>query len=288
MTYQTKIMKTDISILDNDPATCAKMLDDNSLGKMISTCAQTLCNIHFLVRHYLQGQASWAFGRMEGDAPLPPKHDHDEWSLWGKNCLANYNELLKYVLACCDEWIFRNNPDATYLQGSIEDPRQEKIVIMQGLTIKKHKHHDVIEWCSQNLPDLPKINCEQCMFLRQVCNCEPSMPLVMDEKYKHNNLETVLDAIDGSDLNTIAAYRNYYCSRVQEAARKKCENCNGEGSYLIEYEINQKAYPANCDMCNGEGYFTQVLTWTRRQKPEWLANNIISKVININIPTLGE
>lgn len=192
-------MKNKIWILHADPIENAKLLDDKILSDMIMSCAQVLCNVHFLAIR-MRGDVSWAFGRMENDAPLPPKHDHDEWSLWGKDCLANYNALLAYAAACCREYGLR-------FREIFEDERGQRIT-----HYKKHELYETIEWCGSNKPDLPNCNNE-----RKACT---PWPLVTPDKYveKGTMLCEYYDILHSS-------YRNYYRAYLQET------------KYLVEKRI---------------------------------------------------
>lgn len=136
-----------ICLLDEDAAECAKALDDKSLDKQIDSIAQTLCHVHYIIGfHALRGN--------NHSVLLLPEFYNDEYTNWARECVANYKKLVDIGLACCDEYNLRYNPGATYLFGTIEE-QKEKVVVMQGLTIKKHKHHAVIEWARDNVPDLP-------------------------------------------------------------------------------------------------------------------------------------
>lgn len=123
-----------IYILSNDPSECAKLLDDKSLGKMISACAMLFCNVHSLFIH-----------------PFKAVDKDGQWTAWTKSCLANYNILLAYAKACCEEWLHRFNHCVC--------GNDETVCIYHTLheeqVLCRHEHHDVIEWCEQNKPDLP-------------------------------------------------------------------------------------------------------------------------------------
>jgi hypothetical protein len=252
-----------IDILSNDPAECAASLDDNSLGKMISACAQVLCNVHYKIEMENQEYAlkmmpisipefsdryNFISDRIKQDLPIEINTSYEkEWINWVRTCLPNYNALLAYARACCDEWIFRFNEQATYLHGSIE-AQQERVVIMQGLTVEKHKYHDVIEWCSENKPDLPRLE-----VVRPGEDINGNLfPIVMPEKYivyskcdKKSHFDCA--SYDNHQPDIIESYRNYYRSKF----RKRCPKCNGLGN--------------DC-------HVDVVRKYTRREKPEWLGD----------------
>jgi hypothetical protein len=242
-----------IDILSNDPAECAASLDDNSLGKMISSCAQVLVNAHYesIAKKYDDDLRKLTKDESSFWKALPmlwATSDYPKWTAWVYQYLANYNALLAYARACCDEWIFRFNEQATYLQGSIDEEQQERVVIMQGLTIKKHKHHDVIDWCESTKPHLPVLE-----VVRPGEDINGNLfPLVMPEKYivyskcdKKSHFDCA--SYDNHQPDIIESYRNYYRSKF----RKRCPKCNGLGN--------------DC-------HVDVVRKYTRREKAEWLGD----------------
>lgn len=257
------------------PEETAKALDDNSLGKMISACAQTLSNIHYLVDKL--NNKPWLF--IESVAPLlMPKHDHDLWSLWGKKCLANYNVLLEYAKASCKEWEYR-----------FSDPRELRKAPATR-NVAEHKHHDVIEWCEQNKPDLPmfKPDSEELTLTytpEELVKQTTPFPLVMPEKYKIYFIRYAAGAIENfalTDLkepwetipadaqaNVCESYRNLYRAKLAKTGRKlKCKECDGKGHVECGSSAGTWVSPCDCE----EGYIKQSPKFTRREKPEWLGD----------------
>jgi hypothetical protein len=87
-----------ILILDESHEETAKFLDDKSLGKMIKSVAQVLCNAHW--QNHLQ---------LRDKELRPPlqREGFSVWTEWASLCIANYRYLVSLGLALCDEWIFR-------------------------------------------------------------------------------------------------------------------------------------------------------------------------------------
>lgn len=241
-----------IYILSNDAQECAKLLDDKSLDAMISDIAQVLCNVHSLST---LGRSTMDMKIEERkrmfECPLAPKFktefDGDkykvifsDWDKWCMQCLANYNVLLAYARACCTEYRLRfiNETDPTKRM------------------FPKHKHHDVIAWCGENKPMLPR---EYEKSGHGYTELAAAMPLVMPEKYI---VYSVGYGVAGDmKKNIIESYRAYYKAKLKKMARKECPVCYGS----VEVGVW-------CEYCDNKGYITQAPTFTRREIPEWLGD----------------
>jgi len=144
------------------------------------------------------------------------KEIKDKWSRWARECKANYLYLVELGFTLYSESVFRF-----------------------GLKKINANRRDVIRWCYENVPDLPK-RCFSCGDDSESHMCQKcwndkrpnSFPLVMPKKY-------IVDGFDPNDFDkegngqslTIQSYRNYY------RANKLKQN---------------------------------IQKWTRRQKPDWL------------------
>src|SRR3954464_3197699 len=98
-----------IYILDNDPAKCAQMLDDKSLDKMIKDITQALRTVYLdsIIHPLDKGRECWNDAVMHlGQGQWVPKEksNHEKWSIWARECKANYLYLVEMGLACLSEW----------------------------------------------------------------------------------------------------------------------------------------------------------------------------------------
>lgn len=227
-----------IYILHSDPSECAKLLDDKALGKMISAIAQVLCNVH-----YMQLISS-GLENIEKNKVAPmlwSDYRKCKWSHWASECLANYNALLAYAQACCDEYKYRNWDDYT------RAPRDQK----------KHKHHDVIRWCELNWPALPRSSTYELFDPECKLGETTPFPLVMPEKYKEIAQNVIQE--DFTSLGYIeSSYRTYYKAKLREMARERI--CCADKQTEM------------CCICAPTGYITQAPTFTRREIPSWLGD----------------
>lgn len=234
-----------IYILHNDASESATLLDDKSLGKMISDIAQVLCNVHY----YAHVETSVK------DIPFEQNYGaYMGWTNFAGKCLANYNTLLAYAKACCFEWLDRF-------------AMKDEIFWMDKY---KHKHHDVIEWASENKPGLPKktasfggYNAIGQYKITEVESVIPDpFPLVMSDKYivrvkgdpyKHPQHLDCHVEIKGEMqcCDVIESYRAYYRAKLK-LKQKKYVGCLG----LYCKEI------CNC----------KVYKFTRREIPSFLGD----------------
>lgn len=186
----------------------ASELDDRTLEEQIKNIGQVLCNVH---------HADWAkhvpiAKCWKPNVPLEPvlynpyckrPKPVQEWQRWAYECTANYDYLVKLGLACIQECYYRWN-----------EPIPENT---------KYKYAEVIEWADKNRPVFN-------YYADEYIGLPTPFPLVMPQKYKHNHIAIIMDAIDGTDINAIESYRN--CFRAKLVKR--------------------------------------TTMWTRREKPQWL------------------
>jgi hypothetical protein len=227
-------------------------LDDESLGEMISACAQALVNVHWFYFY------TYAVCTTPENPPLKAT-EQDKWSRWARECLANYNALLAHAQACCEEYedrfrCFRCSGAGVELNlGEWGD-----CPACNGGCSKPHKRQQVIEWCEQNKPDLCKWRTDT-MFPE---SAQP-WPLVMPEEYfvYTNDLIKSKSYVKPEcnpyksfehELNVIESYRNYYRAKITERINKK----------VFKLVKDSKLD----ELCKKEF----MPTWTRRSKPEWL------------------
>lgn len=133
-----------IFILDYDIEKCAQYHCDKHVVKMILEYAQLLCTTHHI-----------AISRLE--IPYRKTHQNHPVAIWARNSLTNYIWLVNLGLELCKEY--------TYRYGKI------------------HKTQKVIEWCSDNLPNIKDFGLTP-------------FAQAMPEEYKNQN--------------AVIAYRNYY------------------------------------------------------------------------------
>jgi hypothetical protein len=91
------------------------------------------------------------------DAPYKPAFLNHPCSKWVRQSINNFDWLCKHGIALCEEYTFRYG--------------------------KKHKSQEVIEWCMEHKPDLPKVG--QTPFVQ-----------AMPDEYKNKD--------------PVVAYRKYY------------------------------------------------------------------------------
>ena len=141
-----------IFMLDWDVKKCAEYHCNKHCTKMCVEYAQLLCSAHHVTNSDL-------------DIPYKLSHKNHPCSIWVRNSLSNYLYLCELGLELCKEY--------TYRYG------------------KRHKSHDVIEWCVTNLVNI----CDKGVT-------EP--PKAMPDEYKTKDV--------------IQSYRNYYIGAKKEFA----------------------------------------------------------------------
>jgi hypothetical protein len=243
-------------------------LDDKTLETQIKAIAQVLCNVHHKPIAGLINQSIFdKRTKLElfEQAKLIPLRETsldltNAYVTWALECRANYNELVKMGLACCDEYTWRSS--APYCIGDT--------IFAKNKTF--YKYRSVIEWARDNVPELPEKFVKPLQETLKEGYVDlgidiPStpFPLVMPDEY-----------IVGYDLPrdpnyermkfTIESYRDYYKARLQKVREVKCKECNGTG-----YNDSIEEYSLRCGLCDyGVIRQTPEPTWTRRTKPDWL------------------
>ena len=106
-----------IFLLDENPQINAQYHCDKHVVKMILETAQLLCSANHLCG--------------DGDPPYKLAHKNHPCSIWVRKSLTNYLYLCELGLELSKEYTYRYN--------------------------KHHKSTDVIQWCLNNLPNIPDI-----------------------------------------------------------------------------------------------------------------------------------
>ncbi|MFA5048241.1 MAG: hypothetical protein WC516_04435 [Patescibacteria group bacterium] len=133
-----------IFILDDNKSLAAQYHTDRHIVKMPLEGAQLLCNVHHLFKSNLL-------------VPYKLTHQYHPVTKWVVLSLSNYIWLIDFSLELCKEYTFRYK--------------------------KKHACQTVIEWCSNNIPNIRDIGLTD--FVKAI-----------PDKYK---VDSVVDS-----------YRNYY------------------------------------------------------------------------------
>ena len=182
-----------IYILDNNPAECAKMLDDKSLDKMIKDIAQVLCNVHHELSDYINDADYF-----DDDIPLcwsghSLKHyKNAEWSSWATECNANYLYLVNLGLACSYEIEIHRKIRSNY----------------------NKKYAEILRWARENIPgDFHK--CVSVSTLSCLGKC--GLPMIMPKKFIKLCSDINGDATDNlPEFMVIQSYRNYYQAKLRQ------------------------------------------------------------------------
>lgn len=133
-----------IFVLDQDPRVCAVYHNDKHVVKMILESAQLLCGVHHVTESYLH-------------IPYKLSHKNHPCSIWARECIENYIWLCDLGMALCREYTHRYN--------------------------KTHKSQAVIEWCYDNLPDLPELGDITPFALAMPDECKTDDPVESYRKY---------------------------------------------------------------------------------------------------------
>lgn len=145
-----------IFVLDTDPIKCAVYHNDKHVVKMLLETAQLLCGVHHITESNL-------------DIPYRLSHKNHPCSIWARECLENYIWLCDLGMALAREYTHRYN--------------------------KVHKSQAIVEWCYDNLPDLPELG-----------DTTP-FALAMPDECKVDDV--------------VQSYRNYYMMHKQSIANWK-------------------------------------------------------------------
>ena len=192
-----------IFILDEDQKKCAKYLDDKSLENMIKDIAHILRNIWDIESPLLKHNFS----------SIDNLYHFDKWSLWGRECKANYLYLVELGNYLIEEYLHRFKRHTKKFN-------------------KQDKYFRIFIWAINNIPDLPLHKFEKCILNKDVIvsggllgNQHGDIPLLMPLKY----LSTVNDSSGRyKETNVIQSYRNYYNEKLKQKLLKKhpCDNMN--------------------------------------------------------------
>lgn len=107
-----------IFFVDHDPTLAAKALCDKHVVKMILESAQLLCTTHHL--HPLWDLPEYFYKKTHVNHPC---------AIWTRTTTVNYSWLAIHAYDLCEEYTYRYN--------------------------KIHKSSSIIEWCLDNMPDVP-------------------------------------------------------------------------------------------------------------------------------------
>jgi len=127
------------------------------LSENPTECAKQYLNKH-VVKMVLETAQILCSAHHPGSAPYKRTHYNHPCSIWARSSIDNYLWLCQLGIAISNEYTNRYN--------------------------RRHKSQDVIEWCQNNLPELPEIGLTE-------------FAQAMPDKYK----------ISG---NAIKAYKQYY------------------------------------------------------------------------------
>ena len=133
-----------IFVLDTNPKTCAMYHNDKHVVKMILETAQLLCGVHHVTESNL-------------DIPYKLSHKNHPCSVWARESIENYIWLCDLGMALCREYSHRYN--------------------------KTHKSQAVIEWCYNNLPNLPELGDITPFALAMPDECKTDDPVESYRRY---------------------------------------------------------------------------------------------------------
>jgi hypothetical protein len=235
------------------PEETAQAVDDKSLDNMIKDIAQVLCCAQRpIIKEVIHDDMHSVWLKIPIEIPKKIFKESWAWWKWARECVANYEYLVKLGLVLCREYVerFTTWSNIHDLDCDTKDPRTF------------HKMQKVIEWAQDNVPSVNRASCvgkkrctPDCGFEYCIWDIEPlQFPLVMPSKYyKYREVilikpkegeqitvtnEMIKEAIKNTDLKEllkidhVQSYRNYYQAKL----------------------IKTKIPP----------------TWTRRQPPAWI------------------
>lgn len=134
-----------IFVLDIDPIKASVYHNDKHVVKMILETAQLLCGVHHMTEEVTE------------EVPYKLSHKNHPCSIWARECLENYIWLCDLGMALCREYTHRYN--------------------------KRHKSQAVIEWCYDNLPNLPELGDITPFALAMPDECKTDDPVESYRKY---------------------------------------------------------------------------------------------------------
>ena len=134
-----------IFVLDTDPIKASVYHNDKHVVKMILEYAQLLCGVHHMTEQVTE------------EVPYKLSHKNHPCSIWARECLENYIWLCDLGMAVAREYTHRYN--------------------------KTHKSQAVIEWCYDNLPDLPELGDITPFALAMPDECKTDDPVESYRKY---------------------------------------------------------------------------------------------------------
>jgi hypothetical protein len=235
-----------IYILSNYHKETAIMLDDRSLEKQIKDIAQVLCNVHWhsewkeVKDPRYNIPLSWKEEVIKGSGKRKIT-SIGQWSLWARECKANYLYLVELGRACIDEHFKRF---AVWKQGYAEG------VEVDAYDYKELKEESVIEWARVNVPDLPPISSKESgkKFPKEM---PTSLPLVMPKKY----IPSKTDMMRWFPV-IINPYRKYYQAKLKQQWKQ----------WLIR---DKKLISSTVDLTTVDllDFFPE---WTKRTQPSWV------------------
>lgn len=261
------------------PEETARALSDNDLKKQIKAIAQALCDAYYIFLSERPRDSEINLKNYISRIPLGAKHMACPYATWASKCLANYEELVKMGLACCEEYEYR------FFIG--------KLILNKNEIRKSGFYNDynhIIEFARDNVPELRGCREEN----KSACtpDCSPRycfwdnhttpFPLLIPHKYKHlidcpawghyiSAGEGEVEYVPGGKVtfDLIESYRNYYRYKLNRVI--ECKECEGTGNgidcFCCDYgSCNDGKAPC----CNGKGYKEFKHKWTRRDKPSWV------------------
>jgi hypothetical protein len=134
-----------IFVLDLDPIKASVYHNDKHVVKMILETAQLLCGVHHMTEEVTE------------EVPYKLSHKNHPCSIWARECLENYIWLCDLGMALCREYTHRYN--------------------------KRHKSQAVIEWCYDNLPNLPELGDITPFALAMPDECKTDDPVESYRRY---------------------------------------------------------------------------------------------------------
>jgi hypothetical protein len=225
----------------------AQALDDKSLSRQIKAVSETLCNVHFenLFEEDDKPMSEWSKAKKEKWLSIPGMWDtsEDKYLPWARECIANYEWLVRMGLACCEEYSYRFGVVCDHCYGHSPGLRGGcGKCLGRGVLMwtKLHKLQSVITWCELHRPDLP------------AGEITP-FPVCVPEE--HKALAPYFDM--NYQLAVRVSYRNYYRAKLENL--NQCDGCKSGN--------HKQPLPSGSIACQKDKY-TPV--WTKRQRPEWL------------------